>query len=133
MATKIAGYQIPDFEVFTDGSEPPPNFQSMKLSDGVRMITGRITLEALPYVRRVMMPGGGVKHARYFLDHTQGGLMDGSGVCIWYDETSGKGYAGAFTICEHVKVAGSGANPQRGWHPGACKNCGLDMTVDSSG
>ena len=133
MASKYAGYEIPDFEEFTNGSKPPPNFQSMNLADGVRTITGRATLEALPYVRRVMPEGGGIKHARYFLDHTQGGRMDGSGFVIWYDETTGQGYAGNFAICKHVKVAAAGANPQRGWHPGACKKCDLDMTVDSSG
>lgn len=34
-------------------------------------------------------------------------------------------------VCKHEKVPGSGANPQRGWHPGSCRLCGMDLTVDS--
>lgn len=34
-------------------------------------------------------------------------------------------------ICEHEKVEGAGANHMRGWHPGRCRLCDMDMSVDS--
>lgn len=37
-----------------------------------------------------------------------------------------------FAICKHEKISAPGARPERGWHPGSCKHCGLNMTVDSS-
>lgn len=69
-----------------------------------------------------------------------GGRFDGGGYAVTY--RNGKWDAAAkkmipdpivsrFTICEHEKIDGFGANHQRGWHPGSCKHCGLDMTVDS--
>lgn len=38
-----------------------------------------------------------------------------------------------FKICQHEKVLHADAHPERGWSPGHCKLCGMDMTVDSSG
>lgn len=37
-----------------------------------------------------------------------------------------------FRICRHEKVLHAGADPSRGWTPGHCKHCGVDMTIDSS-
>lgn len=67
--------------------------------------------------------------ARYLLGRTQGGQLDGTGWVMLYDH--GKGRIGRFAICQHKKVAHAGANPMRGWHPGHCSECGLDLTVDS--
>lgn len=36
-----------------------------------------------------------------------------------------------FRICKHELVLHPGANPSRGWRPGHCRHCGLDMTIDS--
>jgi hypothetical protein len=36
-----------------------------------------------------------------------------------------------FQICVHEIELHAGANPSRGWNPGHCKHCGMDMTVDS--
>lgn len=36
-----------------------------------------------------------------------------------------------FQICRHEIELHPGANPSRGWNPGHCKHCGMDMTVDS--
>lgn len=66
----------------------------------------------------------------YFLSRTQGGgLYTGEGMVLCYNH--GKGGAFRFAICKHKKISGPGANPMRGWHPGYCELCGLDMTVDS--
>lgn len=36
-----------------------------------------------------------------------------------------------FAICNHEKEEGAGADHRRGWHPGKCRLCGMDMTIDS--
>lgn len=36
-----------------------------------------------------------------------------------------------FAICKHERELHAGANPDRGWRPGHCKHCGMDMTIDS--
>jgi hypothetical protein len=36
-----------------------------------------------------------------------------------------------FAICKHEKEEGAGANHRRGWHPGKCRLCGMDMSYDS--
>lgn len=81
--------------------------------------------------------------AKYFLHTTQGGQFDGTGYVIiyqsprWERDEEGKTHAvggaliGSFAICKHQKQEGAGADHQRGWHPGYCKVCGMNMTVDS--
>lgn len=89
-------------------------------------------------------PNGNKSWARYFLAHSQGGAVTGEAVVFVYggggyytrdkpDEWFGKKpTAWRVAICKHEKE-GSGTTEQerRGWHPGACKLCGMDMTVDS--
>jgi hypothetical protein len=37
-----------------------------------------------------------------------------------------------FAICQHNKTGGATrAQEMRGWHPGRCSLCGLDLSVDS--
>lgn len=79
--------------------------------------------------------------AQFFLTPAgMGGRFDGGGYAVvWrssrYDQEAKKQIHQPlvlrFAICKHEKVSGPGANPIRGWHPGSCKHCGLDMTVDS--
>jgi hypothetical protein len=87
--------------------------------------------------------------AKFFLRTTQGGAFDGTGDVIIYatpkwDKDAepregslikgrqvGGAIIGHFAICDHKKLDGAGANHQRGWHPGHCEKCGLDLTVDS--
>lgn len=71
--------------------------------------------------------------AFYFLaNHSNmGAAPDGSGyVTIFGMNNVPK--VGRFAICKHEKQNGAGANHSRGWHPGRCSKCGLDMTIDSS-
>lgn len=73
---------------------------------------------------------GHKKWAQYFLfgagmsspPHTYGG----DGYVLVYPN-----HVGQFACCKHEFELGAGANPRRGWHPGRCKKCGLDMSVDS--
>ncbi len=133
MTGKRNGYQIADFDEMSNGLIEPPNYEEVSLDDGLMVIGGRTTLHGLPFVRRIRAPEHTnlIAPARYFLDHTQNDLLDGSGYVIWYG--AGLAHIGKFAICQHQKKEGRDANPIRGWHPGECDLCGLDMTVDSSG
>ena len=71
----------------------------------------------------------------YFLTggaNMSGGL-DGSGYVIAYGNDKGGAapITGRFAICKHEKISSPSAIPSRGWHPGHCGKCGLDMTIDS--
>lgn len=87
--------------------------------------------------RCVLLPGETAKkwNVSFFLDHGQGGQLYGSGIVAWTSWDHEKRRSGAaglkFAICKHTKVDGAGANHSRGWHPGKCTKCGLDMTIDS--
>lgn len=84
------------------------------------------------------------KWARYFLTSGQGGDLTGEALVFVYggggyysretpDEWIGtKPTAWKVAICKHQKAGGgTREQEQRGWHPGACALCGMDMTVDS--
>lgn len=67
----------------------------------------------------------------FFLFHNQAGGLTGEGYAVRYSHGVEGARTMRFAICKHEKQGGSGADPRRGWHPGHCKLCGLDMTVDS--
>lgn len=85
------------------------------------------------HVGHALIDGKKEWHVRYFLDYGQGGGLEGSGVVAWCRLEKGFliGTGLKFAICQHTKVADPGANPSRGWHPGRCSKCDLDMTIDS--
>lgn len=97
------------------------------------------------WFRKPDTPANGTnKWARYFLTTNQGGGLTGEALVFVYgsggywdrskpDEWFGtKPCAFRVAICKHEKVgSGSREDEQRGWHPGKCRLCGLDMTVDS--
>lgn len=59
-----------------------------------------------------------------------GGGWDGSGVLLIRDYPQPRIFR--FALCKHEKTEeGHKPNPGRGWHPGHCKHCGMDMSVDS--
>lgn len=70
----------------------------------------------------------------FFLFHTQAGTLTGEGYAVRYGTSYPKTdpRVMSFAICRH-EIQGTGTSEQarRGWHPGHCKLCGLDMTVDS--
>ncbi|NLS03580.1 hypothetical protein HGP14_09440 [Rhizobium sp. P32RR-XVIII] len=79
--------------------------------------------------------------AQFFLTPAgMGGRFDGGGYAVvWrngiFDQeakkTMHRPLVVRFAICKHEEVDAPGANHSRGWHPGSCRHCGLDMTVDS--
>jgi len=89
---------------------------------------GRITGQRKQWTQFFLTPAG------------MGGRFGGGGYAVTYggskyDQETKKSTQTPivlrFAICKHEKVDAIGANHQRGWHPGSCKHCGLDMTVDS--
>lgn len=119
-----------DYAPIIAGDVVIPNFEP---------VTPEYFCDALASGGHSMIPkwGHGLdKHGRktwahYFLTNysNMGGSPDGSGYVTIYG--SGKPTVGRFAICKHEKEIGAGANPSRGWYPGRCKLCGLDMTIDS--
>ena len=131
--SKRPGFDLEqDFGPIFRGEAFLPNFKELPLDDGIGVIASGSGLVTRPGSgpANVKIPGSAIKAwARYFLSTTQSGVFDGTGYVIWYSH--GKGRVGTFAICKHVKVPGPGANPSRGWSPGHCSKCGVDMTVDS--
>ena len=129
---KFEGFEA-QLDAIMSGKQVLPNWEEMALSKGVAAIAAAGGSLGKPDVMNAKVPGSdsGWGHwARYFLNRTQGGVFDGSGYVMIWDKSAGR--IGRFAICKHTKVAGAGANPRYGWHPGWCSKCGLDMTVDSS-
>jgi hypothetical protein len=63
------------------------------------------------------------KWCQWFLD-----IRNGSGLGAAYSSIVFK-----FSICKHVSKLRPYDHPNhgRGWHPGVCSKCGLDMDIDS--
>jgi hypothetical protein len=91
-------------------------------------------LQNAPYNLAFKMPGETYsKYCTAFLRGLPGGgtAWDGSGVLIEM-HNSMKPRVFKFALCKHEKTEeGHTPNHGRGWHPGHCKHCGLNMTVDS--
>src|SRR3990167_1224761 len=120
-----------EIDAFMKGKAQLPNFEELPLDRGVAVIAAGGGLKTVPGVQNAMMAGSNSNWghwARYFLGTTQGGALDGTGYVMFWDES--KGRIGRFAICKHEMVVGAGARPSRGWHPGHCAKCGLDMSVD---
>ena len=125
-----AGYTMPELQEYLDGNTPWPHNDNIVLGTAVN----NIAASCHEMWRGHYAPDGQLSKvwAAYFPHRTQGGGLTGGFVCLYYDSTIWGGKAVEVTVCKHEKVVHDNARPQRGWHPGHCKLCGLDMTVDSS-
>lgn len=125
-------YSLDDFKPILAGEIEPPNFEALPLN--------RIASD-LACRGHMMEPQWGYslfdgykQWTYFFLLHGMGSSsLDGSGYLIRYRSSypTHEVLCGRFAICEHEKEDAPGANHERGWHPGRCKKCGLDMTYDS--
>ena len=120
-----------DLMPIVNGHVPLPNFEPEDIKTVVSNIaSGGHNLHPLWGYANI---NSDKKWAQFFL--TPAGMgsvphnLDGGGyVLAWnYREPM----VGRFAICKHEKVDGPGANHSRGWHPGSCRLCGMDMTIDS--
>jgi hypothetical protein len=127
---KRTGYTMDgDLKPIMEGKVELPNAKPLERDVGATILHYR-TMHA----GYALMPDGRKEwNARFFLDYGQGGGLQGSGIVAWVAWKDGayRATGMTFAICEHTKVEGAGANHSRGWHPGACSKCGLDMSVDS--
>lgn len=131
-AIKRKGYTLEtDLMPIVEGKVALPNFKPVSLEKAVASVAATRG----PGIRgNVCLPGATHREwAQFFLDRGQGGSLEGTGLVLYYTVVKGYGVGAAatFAICEHKKVAAPGANPSRGWHPGHCEKCGLDLSVDS--
>lgn len=70
-------------------------------------------------------------YAKVYTEYSRGGGWDGVGYVVTSHNTD-QGRVFKFQLCKHEKTEeGHSPNHSRGWHPGHCKHCGMDMTVDS--
>lgn len=118
------GYTLDDFAAILKGDAPLPNAEaSRSLEDGVNNIAsfGHMLMPKWGYS---LGSDGHKSWTQFFLN-----VYDGSGYALIYGMRGGR--IVRFTICKHQKKTHAGANPSRGWHPGHCIKCGLDLTVDS--
>lgn len=129
---KRNGYSIDDDMMpIVKGDVALPNFEQKELGITVGNIAS-LGHSLVPKWGYAKMPDGHKVWAQYFLTPGgMGGYLDGGGYILLYANWPDHGRAGTFAICRHEKVEGAGANHSRGWHPGRCGKCGLDMTVDS--
>jgi hypothetical protein len=121
-------YSIEDYDQIVKGEIALPNFEPMTDEQFLDAIaaTGHSMIPKWGWVRAA---DGRKDWAQFFLTNysNMGDAVDGGGIVCAYKGYRKERLIGRFAICKHEK----GANPSRGWHPGACTKCGLDMTVDS--
>jgi hypothetical protein len=136
IATKRRGYSLEsDLLPIIEGTTALPNFLSEDLARTANNIAsgGHSMLAKWGWA----LIDGRKQWAQFFLTpaamgNANSGSLDGGGyVMVWSSRKEGP-ITGTFAICRHDKQAAPGANPSRGWHPGRCVKCGLDMTIDSS-
>lgn len=121
-------YSVEDMAQIIEGKVPLPNPERIDGDVGANILHYRTM-----HCGCALTDSGKQWNARFFLDYGQGGQLYGSGIVMWSTWKDGA-YRTAgmkFAICKHEKKDADGANHSRGWHPGACTKCGLDMTIDS--
>lgn len=132
-----------DFLPFVSGKIELPNFKPIEHWEALRnsMGYGR-TVERYDvkerysnYTRQCQALVNGSKgDAIFYMNCGPGGGYTGEGTVVMrhgWNPGPDSIVTGKFALCEHVKVEGPGANHSRGWHPGWCEKCGMDMSVDS--
>ena len=114
-------YTLDSFREIVEGRQPlphPEQIDDRRALDDIAAF-GHSFEDVWGYCRH---HDNSMQWTQYFLNISQG-----EGLAIIYRRGAFR-----FAICKHEKVPGADANPLRGWHPGHCRLCGLDMTVDSS-
>lgn len=147
-----------DFPILLDyyfkGWTVLPNFEFLDPQDGLDRIAAGAGMTATGVVYcliqgvnkpRVFNAGRGEHRrtlhnpvwTRAVLNRTMGGTISGDGYLIWYkgqfEKNNPISQVARFALCVHRKLeTASHERRMRGYHPGHCTRCGLDMFVDSS-
>ena len=120
-----------DLEPITKGQVPVPNFEPMDPNQLLSNIaSGGHSMRAQWGWASF---DGRKDWAQFFLTGVGMGspptVYGGGGYVIAYNRRTPR--VGTFAICRHSIQDGPGADHKRGWHPGRCSKCGINMTVDS--
>jgi hypothetical protein len=109
-----------------------PNLQEITDPLEALRLIGWSTPNVDYYNAAVMLPNQRFPtYCKLFLNSVPGGSgWDGSGLILTKDYPQPKIFT--FALCKHEKTEeGHNPNHGRGWHPGHCKHCNMDMSVDS--
>lgn len=115
-----------------------PNLEEITdLAAAIREIAGR-RQRAESHNWAAMLPdrvpgysSGYPTYVQLYAGWTSGGAWDGTGILVTHHNTD-VGRVFRFALCKHEKTEeGHNPNHGRGWHPGHCRLCNMDMTVDS--
>jgi hypothetical protein len=136
LTSKRNGYSLDiDLLPIVKGEVEVPNFEPADLARTVNNIAacGHSMLAQWGWAKTE----AGKNWAQFFLTpapmgNANIGSFDGAGYVMIYSSRNEGPVVGRFAICKHEFKMGAGANPSRGWRPGSCTKCHLDMTVDSS-
>ncbi len=126
---KRSGYSLDtDLGPILRGDVWAPNWQDRPLAEAVAIAvawgnvqSARIRLRGATHTRRAIV----------CLAKGQGGQLTGEGMVLLEANYPDYARAGLFAICLHSKVDRLDANHSRGWHPGQCGICGVDLSIDS--
>jgi hypothetical protein len=132
-------YTRDDYDPFI-GKSGSPN-RDLKALPNVRDVDPIAFLNDLAARGHMMEPvwgyallpdGSRPQWTQFFLlaDANMGFQLGGGGYAVTYANPFP--FIRRFQICNHEIVLHAGADPSRGWNPGHCKHCGMDMSVDSS-
>jgi len=136
---KYKDYTMEDYAPFVgksgsanQGLKPLPNAEDVdplkfldSLASGGHMMT--------PVWGYALLPDGSRQQwTQFFLTSFMGlNQFDGGGYAVTYGGYGKGPIVRRFAICKHQTVDAPGANHGRGWHPGWCRHCGMNMTYDS--
>lgn len=116
-------YNLESFHEIVEGRQPLPHPERIDDRRALNDIAAfGHSLEAV--WGTVLNADGRRQWTQYLLN-----VSRGEGWAIVYGEGAFR-----FALCNHEKVLGPNDRPhhERGWSPGHCHLCGLDMAVDSS-
>jgi hypothetical protein len=98
---------------------------------GYRKQQGAYNTAAKLPPRNPKFPSQYPEYCNLYAGWRSGGAWDGTGILLTTNEHPGNRVF-KFALCVHEKTEeGHHPNHSRGWHPGHCKHCNMDMSVDS--
>lgn len=108
--------------------KPLPNAEDVDPSRFLNDLAARGHMMTPVWGYSLLPDGSRQQWTQFFLLHdaNMGFGLGGGGYAVTYNCPPRR-----FQICRHEKVLHAGADPSRGWTPGHCKHCGVDMTIDS--
>lgn len=113
------------------GLKPLPNAEDIDPLKFLNDLAARGHMMTPVWGYSLLPDGSRQQWTQFFLLHdaNMGFGLGGGGYAVTYGMNTP--IVRRFQICRHEIELAVGANPSRGWNPGHCKHCGMDMTIDS--